>query len=56
MERAGMRHEERIKQRWMRVGAMGLEREVTEKQESLLGISENRGAGKERLERTESSQ
>lgn len=42
MESEGMRQEERMKQRGVRVGEMGLEREVTSKQKSLLGSSENR--------------
>ena len=37
-----MRHEQKMKQRWEWVGEMGVEREVTSKQRSLLGGSENR--------------
>lgn len=41
MEMERMRRKERMKQRCVRVGEMGVEREVTLKQKSLLGSVEN---------------
>lgn len=41
MEMERMRHKERMKQRWVRVGEMGVEREVSSQQKSLLGNIKN---------------